>query len=152
PQVQADLKTGIEDMYEELPTLEESILTQGWTPVDAILVWELPKKSGKYVVLEGNTRVTVLRRIREDFKALDEEYTKKLKRPDVNKEAFAELKEKRSLYARAISATERLNVRPIRAKSEAELNEALPRILGVRHISHAREWKPYATNMYLTRL
>ena len=38
------------------------------------------------------------------------------------------------------------------AASIEELEEKLPRLLGVRHITHARQWGPYATNLYITSL
>ena len=53
---------------EEFPAvdnLERSIVSQGWIPTDTIIVWEHPKKKGHYIVVEGNTRTVVLRRVRE---------------------------------------------------------------------------------------
>jgi hypothetical protein len=45
-----------------------------------------------------------------------------------------------------------VEVLPVAAPSAAELARALPRLLGVRHISHAQQWKPHATNVYVYSL
>ena len=47
-------------------TLESQIIDQGWVPVDPILVWKDPK-SDRYVVVEGNTRTSVLKTVRKDL-------------------------------------------------------------------------------------
>src|SRR5258708_34901964 len=47
--------------------LINSILGMGWTPVDAILVWEPPPTPGRYLVVEGNTRTVALRTIRRNY-------------------------------------------------------------------------------------
>jgi hypothetical protein len=36
----------------------------------------------------------------------------------------------------------------VAASSPRELARTSPRLLGVRHISHAQQWKPYATNLH----
>jgi len=41
---------------------------------------------------------------------------------------------------------------PVAAPTAAELARRLPRLLGVRHISHAQQWKPQATNVYIYSL
>lgn len=38
------------------------------------------------------------------------------------------------------------------AKTPAELAEKLPRLLGVRHITSAKQWTPFATNLYMLSL
>ena len=54
--------------------------------------------------------------------------------------------------ADVIDATAELEVLPVAAPSAAELARTLPRLLGVRHISHAQQWKPQATNVYIYSL
>jgi hypothetical protein len=48
-----------------------------------------------------------------------------------------------------IDQTRELDVMPVAAPTAAELARRLPRLLGVRHISHAQQWKPQATNVYI---
>src|SRR5262249_48899719 len=45
-----------------------------------------------------------------------------------------------------------IEVYPVAAQGPEELFRSLPRLLGVRHISHAQQWKPYATNVYIYSL
>jgi hypothetical protein len=40
-------------------------------------------------------------------------------------------------------------VLPVSAKGPQDLAQSLPRLLGVRHLSHAQKWRPYATNLYV---
>jgi hypothetical protein len=49
----------------------------------------------------------------------------------------------------ATSASSRLEVHPIDARTPAELDEHAPRLLGVRHLAHAQEWSTPAINLYL---
>src|SRR5258708_28168994 len=51
-----------------------------------------------------------------------------------------------------MAATDELEVHPLAARDEGERGELLPRLLGVRHITHAQQWKPYATNLYIYSL
>jgi len=150
--IQKDLEGRIVEMYTELETLKESILRQGWVPVDVIIVWEHPKAAGKYVVLEGNTRVTVLRQIRSEYIGIDKLYQERRQKKGDDNESVRELKEKRDAYLKVIDATDKLHVTPLVARDNAELHKVLPQVLGVRHISHAQQWKPYAANRYFARL
>ncbi len=151
-EVQSGLNGRIAEVY-DVPQLEHSILTQGWVPIDSILVWEHHKKKGHYIVVEGNTRTVALRRIRE--------------RVEREKEKLARMKEKGKKYAekeiqaqerllaqlqQIIKDTDKLLVYPVNAKTPEELEEKLPRLLGVRHVTHARDWTPYATNLYMLSL
>ena len=62
-EIQESLNARVKEVY-DVDTLERSVLTQGWVPIDAIIVWEHPQKPNHYIVLEGNTRTVVLRGIR----------------------------------------------------------------------------------------
>ena len=133
--------------------LEESIVAQGWIPVDPLIVWEHIDKKGHYVVVEGNTRTAVLRKIRNTRLSRENaklERLKKLRRPP--KREVAEQQEQLDRVKRVIADTDALRVFPVRAKSIADLEQVLPKLLGVRHISHARQWGPYATNRYVLSL
>ena len=124
----------------------------GWMPVDAILVWEVPQSPGHFIVVEGNARTTALRAIREDHAReqarLHKARADKLLDPETQKE----LGDRVERLAAVIDATAVLEVLPVAAPSAAELARTLPRLLGVRHISHAQQWKPQATNVYIYSL
>jgi hypothetical protein len=136
--------------FNEVDSLEPTITSRGWMPIDPMLVWEHPKKAGHYVVIEGNTRTVVLRRIR---KKLVQEAAH-LEKMEKNKAKYdkKDLEDQRKLVAKLqqiVTDTDTLNVHLIKAKSAAELEEWLPMLHGVRHISHAQPWSPYGTNLYL---
>src|SRR5438105_3870757 len=63
PGVQERLEKAVAEAY-KVGDLEDRIVTQGWLPIDRIIVWEHPAKKGHFIVVEGNTRTTVLRRLR----------------------------------------------------------------------------------------
>ncbi len=150
--LQQDLERRVSDVY-EVATLRDSIMAHGWVPIDSIIVWEHPKRPGHYVVVEGNTRTVALRTLRGE--RLDAE-VKKLERLKKNPSRFQEeLRVQQDTVDRleTIRAqTSQLRVFPVLAKTVEQLQAILPRLLGVRHISHAREWKPYATNLYILSL
>ncbi len=148
-EAQAELQRQLRHRY-RLSGLVGTILSVGWLPVDAILVWEPPGMAGRYLVVEGNTRVVALRTIR---KAWEEETARLLRaqaRGDARAEALATQKLARS--EAVVRASERLEVQPVRAASPAELAERLPSLLGVRHLSHAQNWRASAVNLYLLAL
>ncbi|RVU18495.1 hypothetical protein [Methylobacterium oryzihabitans] len=149
--LQADLAEKVYDIY-KAADLEGSVIRQGWTPVDPIVVWEHPDQKGAYIVVEGNTRISVLRRVRarrEKEKLKLDRMKKGGKYPD------EEISEQRNLLGQIdalIASTAKLGVYPVMAASVDELKAALPRLLGVRHILPARHWTPYATNLYIVSL
>jgi hypothetical protein len=149
---QRKLEARMRKTYKSLKDLVSSIVNMGWMPVDAILVWEVPQSPGHYVVVEGNARTTALRAIREeharDQARLHKARADKLLDPETQKE----LGDRVERLAAVIEATSVLEVLPVSAPSAAELARRLPRLLGVRHISHAQQWKPQATNVYIYSL
>ena len=60
---QEALEASVHDAHDP-NSLAEAIITQGWMPIDSIVVWQFPKANGKYVVLEGNRRTVALRDLR----------------------------------------------------------------------------------------
>ena len=140
------------DVY-QAKDLHDAIVAQGWVPIDAILVWEHPDRPEHYIVVEGNTRTSVLRTIRQS--TLQREQTKlermqkspTIAQPDVHRQDQIV-----SNIKQIISDTDNLMVFPVNAANIDELEEVLPRLLGVRHISHSRSWGPFAENMYMTAL
>lgn len=152
PNLQGDLERRVREVY-DVSNLEDSIVAHGWVPIDSIIVWEHPKKAGHYVVVEGNTRTVALRSLRGERFEREQKKLEKLKKTPSR---FAEeLKVQEDTVARLEAIAEKttmLRVFPVAAKTVEELQAILPRLLGVRHISHAREWKPYATNLYILSL
>lgn len=151
-EVQTYLEQRVEQVY-KVAELEPKIVAQGWVPIDNILVWDHPKKKGHYIVLEGNTRTVVLRRIREKL----EKEKAKLERMNEKKKSYAakELEEQRQVInqlEQIVQDTDQLTVYPVDAKTPDELEEKLPRLMGVRHITHAQQWSPYALNLYILSL
>lgn len=151
-EVQADLERRVEQVY-DVADLEPKIVAQGWVPIDNILVWDHPKKKGHYIVLEGNTRTVVIRRIRDRL----ERERAKLERMNERKKSYAakELDEQRqtvSQLEQIVRDTDQLTVYPVDAKTPEELEDKLPRLMGVRHITHAQQWSPYALNLYILSL
>lgn len=151
-ETQDDLTSKVYDIY-RAGELEEAIVAQGWISIDAIVVWEHPNKPGHYIVVEGNTRTSVLRNIRGS--RLKREKSKLERFEKGGKMPAEEVKQQRRIVSKLeeiISDTDQLIVHPVLANSIEELETKLPVILGVRHIQHAREWGPYATNLYITSL
>lgn len=148
--VQKTIHEGIKNLYDEFDGLKEAILAQGWMPIDAILVWKHHRKGSHYIVVEGNTRNTALRQIRDDLKALKEEHAKLVKRK-ADKDIIEAKERDIERHQAVVDATEKLEVVPVKAKDSKELEEILPRILGVRHIKHPKQWKPYPQNLFILR-
>ncbi|MCL4819438.1 MAG: hypothetical protein KJ067_09865 [Vicinamibacteria bacterium] len=133
---QRRLEAEMERAHPDLEGLERAISGMGWTPVDPMLVWEPPTHPGRYLVLEGNSRLCALRRLHRRAREL---------------EARADGRVRPRLEAlRAVAAaTGQLDVIPVVARDARELGEVLPRLLGVRHITHARQWRPAALHRYI---
>ena len=150
---QEALEVTLEGIYEDYDDLKEAIITQGWVPVDAIIVWEHPKKKGWYVVVEGNTRTLTLRKIRKE---LDQDRARltvlKMAKKAAVAENIADLEERIAQLEAIIQETEKLLVYPVDANTVEELNAVLPRLMGVRHITHAQSWKPYPQGLYVLTL
>jgi hypothetical protein len=147
--IQANLRERMEALP-EVGNLEPSIVSQGWIPMDAILVWEHPKQKGHFVVVEGNTRTVVLRRLRERLVKEKERLERMEKKPKGY--AKHDLEAQRQIVSdleKIVADTDKLEVLPIKADSASELEARLPQLHGVRHISGVAHWTPYATNLYL---
>lgn len=133
--------------------LEDAIIAQGWIPLDPIIVWEHPDRPGHYIVVEGNTRTSVLRNIRT--LRLEREQKKLERLTKGGKTPAEEIRLQKRIVdqlKRIIADTDQLTVYPVLAKTVEELEKKLPILLGVRHVSHSMPWSPYATNLYITSL
>ena len=107
---------GIDDLY-------ANILRNGFMPLDRIVVREIKDESGKYVVVEGNRRLTALRRLRKnieddlvDEEGIDDAHLEKIK---VN--------------------TDNLEVLLYKGSEQQDISWLLQ---GIRHISGIRNWGP----------
>ena len=133
--------------------LEDAILAQGWVPIDPILVWEHPARAGCFVVVEGNTRTVALRRLRGA--RLERERSKLERLTARSKSRPEEVREQRALVSHIeliASSTNEVSVHPVLAANVEDLEDKLPTLLGVRHITHAQQWTPYAANLYVLSL
>ncbi|MFC5496292.1 hypothetical protein ACFPOE_01980 [Caenimonas terrae] len=150
---QAHLEKRVRAAYTGVDALQDSIIKQGWIPIDPIIVWEHPKRKGFYVVVEGNTRTVALRYLRGERLDQEKKALEKLKKSSSPAQHIVQAQEEvvRSLEA-VRAATDNLKVFPLAAGSVEELQQKLPRLLGVRHIAHAQQWQPYATNLYILSL
>ena len=151
-EIQKDLTKRIYDAY-QAGELEEAIVAQGWIPLDPIIVWEHPAKPGHYIVVEGNTRTSVLRNLRDP--RLEREQMKLERFIKGGKTPAEDVRRQQHIVDQLeaiISDTEQLVVYPVMADTIEDLEKKLPILLGVRHITHARPWTPYATNLYITSL
>lgn len=140
------------DVY-QAKELHDAIVAQGWVPIDPIIVWEHPDRPAHYIVVEGNTRTSVLRTIRQS--TLSREKSKLDRRRKSTAMSKAEVRQQQLLVEniqQIISDTDSLTVCPVNATDIDQLEEILPRLLGVRHISHARQWGPFAENKYMASL
>jgi hypothetical protein len=147
--LQERLEARLRETYKGVRALSRSIVSMGWVPVDPMLVWEHPRKKGHFVVLEGNTRTTVLRGIRRDLAREKSRLARARRNAFVDPAGVREQQERVDRYERVVEATREIEVLPVSAKDPAELAQSLPRLLGVRHLSHAQKWRPYATNLYV---
>lgn len=98
-----------------LSSLKNSILSNGFLPIERLVVRPYPHKEDTYVVLEGNRRVAALRWIREDDQA--------------GVDVPANVKE----------VLDKVPVL-VMAERDPEVEAAL---LGIRHVSGIRDWGPY---------
>lgn len=152
PEQQAALITRTYDVY-NATRLESSIIDQGWVPVDPILVWKDPG-SRRYVVVEGNTRTSVLKTVRQRLPR-EIEKLEKLRRgqgggfpaPELSRQE-RHVEKMRDL----INKTEKVKVFPVKAETAAELTQILPRLHGVRHVAPAQGWGPHAVGLYIMSL
>ncbi len=145
----------IDKVYEvyEADRLEAQIVDQGWVPVDPILVWKHPDDT-RYVVIEGNTRTSVLTRVRGKLPKERTRLERLLKAKGSGPET-PEIRKQKALIGKmeALTAsTETIRVLPIKAATVVALNEVLPRLHGVRHVVPAKPWGPHAVGLYILSL
>jgi hypothetical protein len=113
----------------KIAELVNSIKQNGWLPVDSIFVRKLDGEANRYVVLEGNRRVSAIRRIMGD--PTSPEHIKN-----------------------SLESVEVMEV--LDNDSNEELQKKITYLLGVRHHGSLRKWTPFAQarnifNLYLDR-
>jgi hypothetical protein len=107
---------GIDDLY-------NSILRNGFLPLDRIVVRPLEGLDGQFVIVEGNRRFAALTRLRQsiaegliDEEGIDEDYLEKL-----------------------LADTEQLEVLVYEGQEGSDISWMLQ---GIRHISGIKDWSP----------
>lgn len=106
-----------------LEELKNSILRNGFLPLDRIVVRELAEQPGKFVAIEGNRRLAALKELREEI-ANDV-----IAEPNITKDSLEALR----------AATDHLEVLVYRGSDTADIAWILQ---GIRHISGIRDWLP----------
>lgn len=153
PELQKQLESKIEqeEVY-DVSDLEVAIETQGWMPIDNIVVWTYPKHPDRHIVVEGNRRTVALRKLRA---RLARETEKLARMKDGRKRLAAhDIEEQEELVQRlerVVADTAQLTVVPLDADSLEELERKLPRVLAVRHITGAKVWGNYAEDLWLLK-
>lgn len=133
--------------------LIDAIIGQGWMPIDSIVVWRHPDEPKRYVVLEGNRRRLALERIRTEVLPKARRKLERLlhKQHSYSPQIVREHEESVEQLAQIVADTKKLPVVPIDADSVDVLRRKLPRILAVRHITGAKDWKSFAQDLWLLR-
>ena len=113
--------------YEDLQALKESVLTNGYVPLELLIVRPYANKTAFFVVIEGNRRVAAMRWILEDKKS-GVEVRKKLV------ESFDDLP---------------IVIIDI---NDPENRDAVPVLMGIRHVSGIRPWGAYQQAKLIAQL
>lgn len=101
----------------KIKELEQSIVQNGWVPVDFIFVRKLGEQ-GHYLVLEGNRRVTAIRNLLQNQDGLSSDLGGQLQE---------------------IEVMEIIDDLP-----EEEIKKKITYLLGVRHHGSLKKWSPFA--------
>jgi hypothetical protein len=149
PLIQAELTQKVFDAY-NAEELEQTITNLGWAPVDPIIVWQHPDRPDQNIVVEGNTRTSILRKARSHLAEAKGKLAKL--REGGRQSLIAEVEAKVAQLQQLVDDTQSVKVQRVLAATAEELKAKLPRLLGVRHVSGARDWTPYATNIYISDL
>jgi hypothetical protein len=116
----ATLRLLIQDKRYQLAELKKSILTNGYVPMERIIVVPYEQKPGKYLVVEGNRRVAALKSLVEDAN----EEVIELSAPELES------------FSKKIPCAVLLAESKDRSRAERI-------IMGIRHIAGPREWGAY---------
>lgn len=109
----------------KIEEIKQSILSNGWNPVDSIFVRRFHEDEERYVVLEGNRRVTAIREI--------------LDSADTPTDVKTELSE-----IEVMEVLDKVAKGKNRDKSLREIEKKISYLLGVRHHGSLKKWSPFA--------
>jgi hypothetical protein len=109
----------------DIEEIKQSILSNGWNPVDSIFVRRFHEDEERFVVIEGNRRVTAIQQI------LDSAETPSAIREQLNEIEVMEVLDK---VAKGRN----------REKSLREIEKKISYLLGVRHHGSLKKWSPFA--------
>lgn len=110
---------------ENLKSLKDSIVANGFLPIERLVVRVYSEESGLYLVLEGNRRLAALRWIQEDYEA------------GVH------------LPAAVVETLEAVPVVLLTSDADPSFYESM---MGVRHVSGIRPWAGYQRAKLIARL
>jgi hypothetical protein len=149
PALQLELETVVRKEH-DVEGLITAIETQGWMPIDAIVVWKFPDNGAKYIVMEGNRRTVALRDLRQTVLPREVKKLESMRRRrGIAKRDVEDQEDRVKQLERVIADTKKLTVVPLDAANVEELKAKLPRVLAVRHIQGARTWGNYAEDLWL---
>jgi hypothetical protein len=116
--VQVNTAKRMERASFKIEDVKNSILENGWQPVDRIFVRKLEGLPGQYVVLEGNRRLTALRQLKSQTPPISE------------------------VLLRSFDPLNVLEV--VGTEDVAESRAQITYLLGVRHHGSLKRWGPFA--------
>jgi hypothetical protein len=125
--VQRSTLESLEQSY-QLDELKHSIITNGYVPMERIIVVPYPAKSGFFLVVEGNRRVPSLKSILKE----EEEGVREL--IPVQKTSFSKIP------------------CAVLQSSGTSLKHAERIIMGIRHIAGPKEWGAYQQALLVSEL
>jgi hypothetical protein len=122
------LGTGMKGKQSDEYNIEEikqSILTNGWNPVDSIFVRRFYEDEQRFVVIEGNRRVTAIKQLLNSAETP----------PEVRKQ-LEEIE--------VMEVLDKVAKGRNREKSLREIEKKISYLLGVRHHGSLKKWSPFA--------
>jgi hypothetical protein len=118
------LKGKLNDEF-NIEEIKQSILTNGWNPVDSIFVRRFHEDEERFVVIEGNRRVTAIKQL--------------LNSNDTPADVRAQLGE-----IEVMEVLDKVAKGRNKEKSLREIEKKISYLLGVRHHGSLKKWSPFA--------
>jgi hypothetical protein len=125
--VQSATLESLEQSY-QLDELKHSIITNGYVPMERIIVVPYPAKSGFFLIVEGNRRVAALKSILKE-----------------GAEGVRDLTEEQEISFSNIPCA-------VLKSSGTDLKHAERIIMGIRHIAGPKEWGAYQQALLVSEL
>ena len=135
-------KTVISGTHEIKEGLVKTILGVGWEDLNPIIVWQPEGVEGKFLVTEGNRRVTALNYIHSDVYP---NYKKRYEKAETSSVPGAMsdlslLKNDVEKAERVFNQTKKLYVKKMTAVTPEQLQADLPKLLSIIHLSGPKDW------------